>query len=338
MSDEQFKHHIETLRQQLEAFHAGLSAQEEIAMVLEALELIEEERQTSFEAAEIVGAELLQQNQQISTDCRRYYDLFHSAPIAYLVTDHNGLILQANQAIASLLNTSPHFLTQKPLAAFVAQADRRAFRTALLQLAQAVGVQTWQMTLCPKNGTPFAAELQVAIVRDLQGEVKLLRIGVHDVSRYQQAVAQPTVQLEQEIPTATPASPLPHSLDGLQVLIVDDEADAREFVTAVLESHGIRVRAVATAAAALAALDQFHPDVLVSDIRMPNEDGYSLIRKVREQSAQRGWHVSAAAITAYLDEDREKVLAAGFEAHLHKLAQPTELVEMVAQLAGRTLQ
>ena len=69
---------------------------------------------------------------------------------------------------------------------------------------------------------------------------------------------------------------------------------------------------------------------------MPNEDGYSLIRQVRELEAQQGWHLPAAALTAYLLEDRDKALAAGFEAHLHKLAQPIELVELVAQLAGRT--
>jgi CheY-like chemotaxis protein len=76
--------------------------------------------------------------------------------------------------------------------------------------------------------------------------------------------------------------------------------------------------------------------VLVSDIRMPGEDGYRLIERIRALEAKRGGHLPAAAITAYLDEDREKALSAGFEGHLHKLAQPIELVQMVAQLAGRT--
>lgn len=119
------------------------------------------------------------------------------------------------------------------------------------------------------------------------------------------------------------------------MLIVDDEADVRDFITAALELHGVRVTAVATAAAALERLEQFRPDVLVSDIRMPDEDGYSLIRKVRELEARWGGHIPAAALTAYLNEDRDKALAAGFEAHLHKLAQPIELVELVAQLANR---
>jgi CheY-like chemotaxis protein len=93
---------------------------------------------------------------------------------------------------------------------------------------------------------------------------------------------------------------------------------------------------VASAAEALEVLERFHPNVLISDIRMPDEDGYSLIRKVRELEAKTGWHIPAAALTAYLEEDRSKAVAAGFEAHLHKLAQPTELVKMVTRLARGT--
>nr|WP_263971802.1 response regulator [Leptolyngbya ohadii] len=114
---------------------------------------------------------------------------------------------------------------------------------------------------------------------------------------------------------------------------MDDEADIREFLTMVLEAHGIAVRAVASAAAALETLERSRPDVLLSDIRMPGEDGYHLIRQIRALEAEQGGHLPAAAITAYLDEDREKSLQAGFEAQLHKLAQPSQWVEMVTQLA-----
>lgn len=134
-----------------------------------------------------------------------------------------------------------------------------------------------------------------------------------------------------------PSLRLPQALDGLQVLIVDDEGDTREFITTLLESYGMSVKAVASAAAALQALSQFRPDVLVSDIRMPGGDGYSLIRQIRDWETKQGGHLPAAAITAYQDEDREKSLKAGYEAHLHKLAQPSEWVEMVAQLAGQSL-
>lgn len=120
------------------------------------------------------------------------------------------------------------------------------------------------------------------------------------------------------------------------MLIVDDEADIREFVSAIFEAHGISVKTVSSVAAALEALEQFRPNVLLSDIRMPDGDGYSLIRQIRALEREQGRHIPAAAITAYLDEDREKAINAGFEAHLHKLAQPTQWVEVVTQLARQS--
>ncbi|WP_392436041.1 response regulator [Chlorogloeopsis fritschii PCC 9212] len=121
----------------------------------------------------------------------------------------------------------------------------------------------------------------------------------------------------------------------MQVLFVDDEADAREFITTVLEQHGILVTAVNSVAEALEVLERSRPDVIISDIRMPDEDGYALIRKVKALEAEKGWQIPTAALTAYLAEDRAKAIKAGFQSHLHKLAEPTELVAMVAQLAGR---
>ena len=129
---------------------------------------------------------------------------------------------------------------------------------------------------------------------------------------------------------------MPQSLNGLRVLVVDDEADIREFITVVLESHGIRVQAVASAAAALEALEPFQPDVLVCDIRMPGGSGYDLMRQIRDLEAKEGGHLPAIAITAYQDEDWEESQKAGFEVHLHKFAQPSEWVEMVGQLAGKS--
>lgn len=129
---------------------------------------------------------------------------------------------------------------------------------------------------------------------------------------------------------------MPQSLNGLRVLVVDDEADIREFITVVLESHGMSVKAVASAIAAFEVLKSFQPDVLVCDIRMPGGSGYDLIRQIRDLEAKEGGHLPATAITAYQDEDWEESLKAGFEAHLHKFAQPNEWVETIAQLAGQT--
>lgn len=340
MSDEQVRSHFQTLRQQIAALHrADAKAWQDVDAAIENLYVIYEQIQTSLEATEVLGEELLLTNQQLTERYQHYYDLFQSSPIAYLVTDPNGVILEANYAIAELLNVPQRFLVGKPLAVYVAELDRPDFRTKLNQLSLSHALQVWRMKFCPREDIPFAAELHLNAVRTDAGAIKYLQIGIYNLSRFQNAVAQPSQPLDAAaIPAAetTPLSSLPQALDGLRVLVVDDEMDVREFITAILESYGVGVRAVASAAAALEELAQFRPDVLVSDVRMPGEDGYSLIRRIRALEAEQGGHLPAAAITAYLEEDREKSLSAGYEAHLHKLAQPSELIQLVAQLAGRT--
>jgi PAS domain S-box-containing protein len=129
----------------------------------------------------------------------------------------------------------------------------------------------------------------------------------------------------------------PPSLPGLRVLVVDDEADTLDMLRAVLEQCQIEVITAGSAAEALEALIQSHPDVLISDLGMPGEDGYALIAKVRRLPADRGGQIPAAALTAYVRaEDRVKVLRAGFQLHVSKPIEPAELVTVVANLAGRT--
>jgi len=131
----------------------------------------------------------------------------------------------------------------------------------------------------------------------------------------------------------TLASPRLH---GLTVLVVDDQEDARELMRVVLGRCGATVVAAESTATALEALDRCRPDVILSDLEMPGEDGYSLIRKVRARSAERGGAVPAAALTAYArTEDRVHSLRAGFHRHVPKPVQPDELAEIVASLAGR---
>jgi signal transduction histidine kinase len=128
----------------------------------------------------------------------------------------------------------------------------------------------------------------------------------------------------------------PALLAGLRVLVVEDEADTRELLVTALEQCGAQVTAVPSAAAALEQLDSGPADVLVSDLGMPDEDGYSLIRKVRARAPGQGGSVPAAALTAYARaEDRSRVLASGFQMHLPKPIDPGDLVNMVASLAGR---
>jgi PAS domain S-box-containing protein len=128
----------------------------------------------------------------------------------------------------------------------------------------------------------------------------------------------------------------PPSLDGLRVLIVDDEQDTRDLLRAVLEKCGCEVITTAAAAEALDIVETVRPDVLISDLGMPGEDGYALIAKVRALPAERGGQTPSAALTAYARvEDRLRVLSSGFQIHLPKPVEPMELIIVVANLAGR---
>lgn len=126
------------------------------------------------------------------------------------------------------------------------------------------------------------------------------------------------------------------SLAGLRVLVVDDEEDARNLLVEVLSSHGAAVTTASCAADALQQIRSNPPDILVSDVGMPDEDGYSLIRKVRALRKDRS-PIPAAALTAYARrEDRTQAMMAGFQAHVSKPVDSGELVIVVASLAGRT--
>jgi CheY-like chemotaxis protein len=125
-------------------------------------------------------------------------------------------------------------------------------------------------------------------------------------------------------------------LRGVRVLVVDDGEDVREVVSAVLVHCGAEVQAVGTAGEALDALAELAPDVLVSEVEMRGETGFSLIQKVRALPADRGGRVPAAALSAYSrTDDRVQALLAGFQIHVPKPIQPTELVAVVASLAAR---
>ncbi|MBE9049667.1 response regulator [Nostocales cyanobacterium LEGE 11386] len=124
-------------------------------------------------------------------------------------------------------------------------------------------------------------------------------------------------------------------LTGVQVLVVDDDADSREFVAFVLEQEGCEVMAVSSAFAALQTLKQVKvkPDVLVSDISMPNMDGYMLISQLRSWTAEEGGQIPAIALTAFAgNNDQQKALAAGFQMHLSKPFNPEELVAAIVSL------
>jgi PAS domain S-box-containing protein len=123
------------------------------------------------------------------------------------------------------------------------------------------------------------------------------------------------------------------SLDGVRVLLVDDDPDSNEVVRTLLASCGAEVEVAASTAQALQTLEGFRPDVLVSDIGMPAQDGYALIRSVRGRDGGRLGRLPAVALTAYTSvEDRVRLFSAGFQAHLTKPFDPAELVAVVASV------
>jgi signal transduction histidine kinase/DNA-binding response OmpR family regulator len=125
-------------------------------------------------------------------------------------------------------------------------------------------------------------------------------------------------------------------LNGIKVLIVDDEPDSRELLMTILTRCGSNVRCSDSAAQAMEEFHEWHPDLLVSDIGMPNEDGYSLIRKVRQLKSKRARKTPAVALTAYAtDEDRLQALSAGFQMHVAKPIEPESFVSSIAAVLGR---
>lgn len=128
----------------------------------------------------------------------------------------------------------------------------------------------------------------------------------------------------------------PPRLDGVRVLVVDDDSDTRQMLKAVLSECQADVITAASAAEAIKEIERRKPDVLVSDLGMPEQDGYELIRKVREAESTDAARIPALALTAYAKaEDRVRALAGGYQVHLSKPVEPAEFVLVVANLAGR---
>ena len=126
------------------------------------------------------------------------------------------------------------------------------------------------------------------------------------------------------------------ALAGLCILVVDDNDDARALLRSVLEFYGATVLTAGSASQALETLELIVPDLLVSDIGMPDEDGYILLRTIRAFEPERGGQIPAVACTGFPREyDRTRLREAGFQAHLTKPIQPVQLMAAITPLVGR---
>jgi CheY-like chemotaxis protein len=180
--------------------------------------------------------------------------------------------------------------------------------------------------------------LGLAIVRQLMelhgGTVKGESTGKGQGSTFTLTFPVPALTIEPDQIAPLMSSP---SLHGLRVLVVEDEADSRDLLAALLGAGGAMVTAVPSVPEALAQFDRDVPDLLIADLGLPHEDGYSLIRQVRALASGSADRVPAMALTAYArPEDRDKALAAGFQMHLAKPVAPDDFMDAVSALARRS--
>ena len=168
-----------------------------------------------------------------------------------------------------------------------------------------------------------------------QGATFTVRLPIPD------GPGQAMARVERRTMSLTTTAPAPRlqRLEGLRILIVDDDADGRTLTSLVLAQAGASVQAVAAAREALQLLAVDRPDVLVSDIDLSGEDGYALIRQIRQHEAQHGGFLPAVALTGYARaEDRSRILAAGFQVHAAKPIEPAALTAAIAAMTAPSRQ
>jgi hypothetical protein len=135
-----------------------------------------------------------------------------------------------------------------------------------------------------------------------------------------------------------PGAHVPPTALGIRVLIVEDDVETRDILAAILERAGFSYRIATRASEALTVLDDWQPDVIVSDIGMPDMDGYTFARELRARTAAQGGQIPALALSAFARaEDRELALRSGYQAHIAKPVDPADLVKAIATLTGHQM-
>jgi CheY-like chemotaxis protein len=185
--------------------------------------------------------------------------------------------------------------------------------------------------------TPLGLGLGLSIVRHLV-EVHGGRIEAASPGEGQGATFTVTLPVHEATAAALPAPTAVDEprMDGLAILVVEDDPDARGWLVATLERWGARVATASSGREALDAVTRERLDVLVSDIRLPDTDGYELIRKIRDIEGALGRYTPAVALTAYPRvEDRARALQAGYQMHVPKPIAPHDLASVIATLTNR---
>ena len=230
---------------------------------------------------------------------------------------------------------------------------REEFRQdpSLNEMAQVVNLSTSRLRYLFKKETGVAPghylrAFRLAQARELLENTflsvkEIIRsVGVNDQSHFirefKKSYGLTPAQYRMSLATNNNVVETDRTLEGLLVLVVEDDRDTREVIGILLEQAGASVTAIASSGKALAALERMRPHILIIDIGLPDEDGYALIRKARALLDERGEEIPAVALTAYSsEEDRKHALSAGFEIHMPKPPGPGELIDVVARLTGR---
>lgn len=172
-----------------------------------------------------------------------------------------------------------------------------------------------------------------------EGAVFTVRLPLADVREAPPRFAEDSLQNSNQAADSSEASTGQTDLRGLRVLVVDDDPDTCEILCLVLSQYGAEVYAAGSSKDALGAFREWKPNLLISDLGMPGEDGFAFIQKVRTLAPEEGGNIPAAALTAYArEEDRLRAHSAGYQIHIPKPVDPTKLATVVAGLAQRARQ
>lgn len=257
---------------------------------------------------------------------------------AVVIADTGGIVVLVNGPAEGLFGFGRAELVGRPLEILVPVRFRD-------QLAMGCAMQLFGLR---RDGTEIPIEITLgpletddgplvsATIRDIRERLKFEASFETLYREAQEARRRRDELLATLPPSQRPVATFgrPVELTDLRVLVLVDEDDARAMVVEILQRCGALAIGVASSAAALNVLETRLPDVIVSDVRMPVEDGYTFMRKVRSRPAEQGGKIPAAALTAFIDaEERARALGAGFQVQVAKPIDPEKLVLTVANLA-----